>query len=87
MNYKQRSKLKGKWAFVRYEGDMAIYAVCQNCGFTQSGVYSHEPGKIFCIKLDTRKVYKYCPNCGLKMGLYNGEKIYYFNLNGELCDE
>ena len=75
MNYRQKCKTKGKWAFVKYFGDGAIYAICQNCGFVQHGVYDMTR-RLGVAVLDINKVYKYCPYCGLKMGLFNGEHIY-----------
>lgn len=73
MNYRQKCKVKGKWAFVKYKGDAAIYAVCQNCGFVQHGVYTMNELQ---ITVNTSKCYKYCPSCGLKMSLYNGDHVY-----------
>lgn len=64
MNYRQKCKQKGKWAFVKYKGDAAIYAVCQNCGFTQHDVYDIDGLK---IKVNANKCYKYCPGRGLNL--------------------
>lgn len=72
MNYRQRSKLYGKWAFIKYSNDLMIYAVCQNCGFT------YPCGKQSDVKYvpDLDKIYRYCPQCGLKMSLFDGEEVY-----------
>ena len=73
MNYRQKCKAKGEWAFVKYKGDAAIYAVCQNCEFIQHGAYD-----LVELKATPRidKLYKYCPRCGLKMHPFNGDEIY-----------
>ena len=73
MNYRQKCKQKGEWAFAKYKGDSAIYAVCQNCGFIQHGVYDMDGLK---TKVNANKCYKFCPGCGLKMHLFNGEEVY-----------
>lgn len=46
MNHRQKSKQYGKWVFVKYPGDLAVYAVCQHCGFTYP-CYRKEDGLIF----------------------------------------
>lgn len=74
MNYRQKCKINGEWAFIKYKGDAAIYAVCQNCGFTQHGAYKDLGNFKMVPAID--KLYKYCPNCGLKMHLFNGEEVY-----------
>lgn len=76
MNYRQKCKTKGKWALVKFYGDCGIYAICQNCGFIQSGVYVNDPIWLGRVHFSKDKLYKYCPQCGLKMGLYDGEHIY-----------
>lgn len=73
MNHRQKSKQYGKWVFVKYPGDLAVYAVCQHCGFTYP-CYRKEDGLIFVP--DFKKVYKYCPECGLKMKLFNVNVVY-----------
>ena len=78
MNYRQKCKIKGEWAFVKYKGDYAIYAVCQNCGFIQHDVYENKrpPSQGFIIVPCIDKLYRYCPSCGLKMHLFDGERVY-----------
>lgn len=46
MNHRQKSKQYGKWVFVKYPGDLTVYTVCQNCGFTYP-CYRKEDGLIF----------------------------------------
>lgn len=77
MNYRQKCKLKGEWAYVKYKGDAAIYAVCQNCGFTYACYKTkrNEDGS-WAFATEPEKPYKYCPCCGLKMHLFNGNEIY-----------
>ena len=72
MNCRQRSKLYGKWAFVKYPSDLMIYAVCQNCCFTYP--CSKKSDMKYVPDLDN--VYRYCLQCGLKMSLFNGEEVY-----------
>ena len=80
MNYRQKCKLHGAWAFIKFKHDSGLYAACQNCGFIQSGVYdwvkcdANDWNKI--MKVHPKKCYRYCPQCGLKMHLYNGDTIY-----------
>lgn len=73
MNFRQKSKKYGKWAFVKYKGDLAIYSVCQHCGYTYPCYEYNHP---FRTEPSTKKLYRYCPSCGLKMNPYNGEHIY-----------
>lgn len=75
--------MRGKWAFVKYNGDMAIYASCQNCGYTYScykNKQRDDPSdgtpKKYWTKCVPGKPYKFCPSCGLKMSLLNGEDVY-----------
>ena len=78
MNYRMKSKKKGSWAFVKFKADVAIYAMCQNCGFLQSGVYENiaPAGQGFKMIPRIDRLYRYCPGCGLKMHPYNGTNIY-----------
>ena len=71
MNYRQKCKTNGKWAFVKYKGDGAIYAACQNCGYTYASYQEDKNRKIL-----PKKPHKFCPNCGLKMSLFNEMEVY-----------
>lgn len=82
MNFRQKSKVKGKWAFIKYPADMAIYAVCQNCGLTYeaSKMPRDEEGKLILRpEPSLEKLYRYCPNCGLKMRPFNGDYVYKYS--------
>lgn len=80
MNFRQKSKVYGKWAFVKWKGNLAIYAVCQNCKYTYPAydMPRNEDGTLNALKTipSLDKLHKYCPNCGLKMKPFNGEKVY-----------
>lgn len=55
---------------------MAIYVECQNCGFVQDRVYDMDiTSEGFVITPNSKKFYKYCPNCGLKMHLFDGKRV------------
>ena len=77
MNYRQKSKIYGKWAFIKYRGNSAIYVVCQNCSFTYPCYEQNrnEDGS-WSFTCTPGNPYKYCPRCGLKMRLFNGNEIY-----------
>lgn len=82
MNYRQKSKVKGKWAFVKFPGNLAIYAVCQNCGFTYeaSKMPRDEESKLILRpEPSLEKLHRYCPSCGLKMSPFNGDFVYRFD--------
>lgn len=76
MNYRQKSKVFGKWRYIRQYGNAAIYAQCHNCGYTYPCYYT-DPKNHFAIT--PKEPYKYCPDCGLKMSLYNGKVAYMVN--------
>lgn len=65
-------KRKSKWIFIKYKNNMAIYAVCQHCGFT----YECSDIQTKPFKVTPKEPYPYCPNCGRKMGLFDNYKIY-----------
>lgn len=67
MNYRQKCKNYGKWSYVQYEGDLAVYATCLHCGF----IYNCSTFNVQIMKSIPNKPYKYCPNCGLKMSINN----------------
>lgn len=73
MNYRQKCKTKGKWAFVKYSGNGAIYAVCQNCIYTYPCYTAEGTGY---LNIKPGIPHKYCPNCGLKMSLFDGYKVF-----------
>ena len=79
MNYRQKSKQKGKWAFIKYFGDEAIYATCQNCGYTYCSSKAQVKNG---FKITLLKPHRYCPNCGLKMGLFDNNTIYKMKEDG-----
>ena len=52
-----------KWQFEKFQGDMAIYAICPKCGF------DHPVSTIsdfFELKINSALLYNYCPMCGEK---------------------
>lgn len=60
------------WKFVKFQGDLAIYAKC-SCGF----LYPCYKGKTSVHDLhkvqDPEQLYRYCPNCGSKKKWYIDE--------------
>ena len=48
-----------KWIFEKFKGDMAIYAICPQCGFY------HNPSTLHSDMTTTiTNRYKLCPTCG-----------------------
>ena len=60
------------WQFVKYNGDMAIYAKC-SCGFHYSCCKNHAIEQQFPIEPDPNKLYNYCPLCGARKTRYIDE--------------
>ena len=85
MNFRQKSKLKGKWAFIRYPSNLAIYAVCQNCGYSYPSYDMKE--NMLGTQPSLEKLHRYCPNCGLKMKPFNGTFVYIYSdlVNEDEC--
>lgn len=52
-----------KWHFEKFQGDMAVYIICPNCGFYHNVAYITSNAEI-CI--NPIQIYNYCPNCGEK---------------------
>lgn len=76
MNYRQKSKRFGKWSFVKYQGNMAIYAYCENCGYAYPCCTTNINNNSFKVDPSLSQLHKYCPNCGLKMKPLNGTHVY-----------
>lgn len=48
-----------KWIFEKFQGDMAIYAICPKCGFY------HNPSTLHADMTTTiTNQYQFCPTCG-----------------------
>lgn len=59
------------WVFVRYKGDLAIYAKC-SCGFHYSCCHNkREMGLLMVPAPDL--LYPYCPICGSRKTTYDDE--------------
>ncbi len=79
MKFRTKSKMFGKWAFVKYLGDGAVYAVCQHCGYTYAcykELRDQDGNYTFKNVPDVSKAHRYCPKCGLKMSLWDNDKVY-----------
>jgi len=81
MNSRLKKKKIGKWAFIKYKGDMCVYAACQSCGFTYSASSQFQElidGEIrwSLPRPDLNKLYNYCPCCGRRMRPFNGTEVY-----------
>lgn len=63
----KRKKHKS-WKFVKYKGDIAIYAKCK-CGFSYP-CYNNDPIGSFNIVPDINQLYPFCPICGSKKKIY-----------------
>lgn len=49
------------WQYEKFEGDLAIYAFCPNCGFYHdASEFNYED-----MKVNIVYEYNYCPNCGI----------------------
>lgn len=48
-----------KWIFEKFKGDMAIYAICPQCGFYHSPSTLHPD-----MTTTITNQYKICPMCG-----------------------
>lgn len=74
-----------KWRFEKFQGNMAIYAICPECGFM------HNPSscdrKTFKPSITTQ--YKYCPMCGNYLYDESDELDVIWNERNmqELCDQ
>ena len=53
------------WQFVKYKGDIAIYAKC-NCGFRYGCYKNNSITQPFPIVPNIDGLYRYCPGCGSK---------------------
>lgn len=51
-----------KWAFEKFYGDAAVYAICPKCGFMHN-VSLFKTGSME-IEVDTDRIYNFCPMCG-----------------------
>lgn len=79
MNKRQKAKRKGEWMYIRKKYDSAIRAICRNCWYSYS-----------CFELLEKSLFsvvpavphKYCPNCGLKMHLYDEKMVYMIDEEG-----
>jgi hypothetical protein len=64
------------WKFVKYKGDMGIYAKC-SCGFMYGCYYKkfkESQGYSFEILEAPDKLYPYCPYCGARKTRYEHVK-------------
>ena len=61
------------WRFVKYRGDICIYARC-SCGFTYpcSKPEDEEHDNLRRV-IDETKMYNYCPICGVRKTRYDPE--------------
>lgn len=62
------------WQFVKFNGDIAIYARC-SCGFHYGCYKNHSINQPFPIEADPEKLYKYCPMCGSRKTRYDDNVI------------
>ena len=61
------------WRFVRYKGDIGIYARC-SCGFWYHCSKPEDPEHDNLRRvIDENKMYNYCPNCGARKTRYDPE--------------
>ena len=60
------------WQFVKYNGDVAIYAKC-GCGFHYPCYKNHSRERPFPIEPDPEQLYRYCPLCGGRKTRYIDE--------------
>jgi hypothetical protein len=58
------------WKFIKYKGDMAIYAQCR-CGFSYE---CYKQNGLTFIP-DPYRLYPYCPVCGSRKKRYNPEVV------------
>ena len=68
---KKGRKKDHKWRFVKYKGNLAIYAHC-SCGF-EYDCSKNESDKGFKIVIAPEKLYNYCLICGSKKTHYEEE--------------
>lgn len=70
------NKGRGKdhvWRFVRFRGDIGIYAKCR-CGyFYHCSKIEHPDGIGIRSIIDVDKIFPYCPNCGARKTRYETE--------------
>ena len=57
------------WKFVKYEGDVSIYALC-GCGFHYSCCKPKIENRPFPIVPNPDALYPYCPICGSRKTRY-----------------
>ncbi len=81
-------KHKGKWMFVRWDGDTAVYAMCMDCRFTY-GCFESQRDDNGALSFYNKpsKPFRYCPNCGLRMKKYDGKVVYRYNNEGEFVEK
>ena len=48
-----------KWIFEKFKGDMAVYAICPQCGFHHNASTLHQN-----MTITITGQYKFCPMCG-----------------------
>ena len=60
------------WQFVKYKGDIAIYAKC-SCGFHYGCCRNGSDDKLLSMEPNHERLYKYCPLCGSKKTRYINE--------------
>ena len=63
-----KRKRYNSWKFVKYKGDIAIYAKCK-CGFHYS-CYIDDATNPFKVTPDPNQLYPFCPMCGSKKEIY-----------------
>ena len=52
------------WDYIKYPGDVAIYATCPRCGFKHNpSFYNWATGKTTIVRQ-----FNYCPMCGQDLG-------------------